>query len=125
VKFTNKQLKTFGKEHKKGLRKLSYKLYNDIEETANSNSLMLDAINGNKELMLTMLALNKLKNLETFGDIREVRVVNPQLASGISASNEELLYSIKKIGVKLNLENIDKIHFLNKVEILRARLKEI
>ena len=68
----------------------------DVLQKSKSNSLMVDAINGNIELMETMLVINQLKGLQGY-TIGNIQVVNPRFANGISMSNEELLYCFNEL----------------------------
>lgn len=89
------------KENNKKIKRknhlLSYAHQSDINETSNSKSLMLDGYKGNIELMEVALALNNAP--KAFEDIviGNIQVINPFQGTGISASNEEIMYSFLKM----------------------------
>lgn len=70
--------------------------------------MALKAVNGNVELMETMIILNQLPELFA-GDnaiIGQVSVINPLLNTGVSASNKELMYNFSELN-KLATKKIE------------------
>ena len=93
-------------EHKEGRKSnrstmLSAPFQNDIVEASNQNSLMLQGYRGNMELIETMLVLNQLPMLfsgeYSSAVIGNVQVINSFRGKGISAQNEELVYTFNKL----------------------------
>ena len=66
----------------------------DVVEKSKSNSLMVKGVQGNVELMETLLLLNNLTGIDgvTIGNIS---VVNPLEGNGMRMSNEELAYCFR------------------------------
>lgn len=102
----------------------------DVAQKSKPRSMMLQAANGNIELMETMLILNQIKGLEghTIGNIA---VVDPIHADSMQASNEELLYCFNELNKhkpvrenNIGLGN-SKLKFATKYELLRAELARI
>ena len=102
----------------------------DVVQNSKSNSLMVEATNGNIELMETMLIINQLSGLQghTIGNIQ---VVNPLYANGMKMSNEELLYCFNELNKhdsveknNIGLGNKD-IKFATKYELLLNELNYI
>ena len=61
-------------------------------------SLMLESRNGNIELIETMLILNNLKSLFSNGSsLGSVEILNPYAGRGMTASNEELVYTVNRL----------------------------
>lgn len=93
---TNKSTKKKNSNHL-----LSAAFQPDVIELSNKKSLMLEGYKGNIELIETMLVLNNIPGLfkgEYSGAvIGEMQVMNSYRGEGISASNEELVYSFKKL----------------------------
>ena len=88
-----------GKRKRKRNSLLSYAFQNDIVETS-QKSLMLDGKKGNVELIETILALNNIPQLfegDSGAVIGNIQVMNPFQGTGISAPNEQILYSFKKM----------------------------
>lgn len=93
-------------EHREGKKKgrntmLTAAFQNDINESSNQNSLMLQGYKGNMELIETMLVLNNIPQL-FMGDyssavVGDIQVINSFRGEGISAQNEELVYSFNKL----------------------------
>lgn len=94
-------------------RLLSYAFQPDIVEQSNQKSLMLEGYKGNIELMETILVLNNIPGLFTDGYsgavIGDVQIINSFRGEGISASNEELMYSFKKLNQLSPLKHEDNI----------------
>ncbi len=101
---------------------------NDVIQKSKSNSLMVEGVQGNVELIETLLLINQMKGLEgcTIGN---VQVVNPIQANGISLTNEELIYCWNELNKhdKVNFDNIKNgdIKFANKYEIARNKFANI
>lgn len=89
-----------GKRIKKRNHLMSYAFQSDIAETSDSNSLMLEGYKGNIEIMEVMLALNNIPSLfegESGAVIGNIQIMNPFQGNGISAPNEQILYTFKKM----------------------------
>lgn len=73
-------------------------LQEDSIEDTNQHSLMLESRNGNMEMIETMLILQNMRNIFTGGGVLgSIEVLNPHLGVGMTASNEELVYSLNKL----------------------------
>ena len=102
----------------------------DVAQKSKSNSLMVEAVNGNIELMETMLIINQLSGLQGY-TIGNIQVVNPIYANGMKMSNEELLYCFNELNKhdpveKNNIGLGDKeIKFAAKYELLLNELSYI
>lgn len=70
---------------------LTYKFENDVTEQSKSDSLMLEAAQGNLELIEMMAILNQLDGLNDV-KIGNITVYNPFNSTKVQATNEELLY---------------------------------
>lgn len=68
----------------------------DLQANSKPNSLMLEAVNGNVELIETLAVLTCVKGLET-ATIGNIQVINPYEGRGMSASNEELIYCYNEL----------------------------
>lgn len=105
---SNKETKKKNRNHL-----LSYAFQPDIVEQSNQKSLMLDGYKGNIELMETMLVLNNIPGLFTDdysgAVIGDIQVMNSYRGEGIHASNEELLYTFKKLNQLSPLKHTDNI----------------
>ena len=59
---------------------------------------MLQGYRGNAELMETMLVINQLQNLfNKYTFVGAVEVINPRMGISMTAYNDELLYTFKKM----------------------------
>ena len=77
---------------------LSGNFQNDIIEESKDDSLMLQGYRGNAELMETMLVINQLQNLfNKYTFVGAVEVINPRMGISMTAYNDELLYTFKKM----------------------------
>lgn len=77
---------------------LSGAFQNDIVEESKDDSLMLQGYRGNAELMEVMLVVNQLQNLfNKFTFVGNIEVINPRMGNSMSAYNDELLYTFKKL----------------------------
>lgn len=120
------------KEQKKNAfmerRGLTGKYEPDVAQQAKTNSLMVDAVNGNLELMETLLVINQMQGIEghTVGNIQ---IVNPYQGKGMALTNEELLYCWKELNKHDAVQN-DKvlsgqIKFANKYDLARSKFAYI
>lgn len=86
-----------GKRVKNRNHLLSYAFQSDINETSDQNSLMLEGYKGNIEIMEIVQALNNIPGLFDNAIIGNIQVINPYQGNGVSASNEQILYSFKRM----------------------------
>lgn len=100
----------------------------DIAQQSRSNSLMLEAANGNIELIEAMAIINQIPELEGH-TIGSISVVNPRQANGISVTNEELIYCWNELNkfspIKDNKISTGKIKFATKYEKVRGQVHRI
>lgn len=68
----------------------------DVQALSKNNNLMVEATNGNVELMETLAIIDHLSGLEG-ATIGEISVASPGYAKGMSMSNEELFYCYKEL----------------------------
>lgn len=68
----------------------------DLQQQSKQNSLTLQAYNGNIELIETAFVLSQTSGLEGY-TIGSVKVINPITGSGMSVTNEELLWNFKEL----------------------------
>lgn len=105
---SNKETKKKNRNHL-----LSYAFQPDIVEQSDQKSLMLDGYKGNIELMETVLVLNNIPGLFTDGYsgavIGDIQVMNSFRGEGIHASNEELMYTFKKMNQLSPLKHTNNI----------------
>lgn len=91
----------------------------DIVEKSKSNSLMVEAVDGNIEMIETMLLINQMTGIEDYV-IGSISVVNPVYANGLSLTNEELMYCWnalnKHSSVEVDKISSGKIRFANRYE---------
>ena len=91
-------------------------------------SLMAEAVNGNVELMETMLIINQLTGLQgkTVGNIQ---VINPDTANGMQLSNEQAYYCFRELNkhdaVEINKFESGEIKLASKYELVAGMLKDI
>ena len=81
-------------------------------------SLMAEAVNGNVEIMETMLIINQLTGLQG-KVIGNIQVINPDTADGMQLSNEQAYYCFKELvnlREKKNPESSKNVPFVNKFE---------
>lgn len=92
----------------------------DIVEQSKSGSMMLECVNGNVELMQTLAMINFTGGFNGVM-IGNIQVINPYDATGISATNEELLYCFdilnKYSPVEKNRFESKEIQFVNKTKL--------
>lgn len=120
-----------------GRKNITGRFESDIIENNKTNSLILESIQGNIELMEAMFALNTLPALFDGNKhiLGSVMVINTHDHNGITASNKELLYNFKALAkhVKLPENNFTfanelgehRIKMASTVEIVRDHLAEI
>lgn len=100
----------------------------DVVEQSKSNSLMVQAVRGNIELMETLLILNNLTGLNGF-TIGNIQAVNMYEANGISMSNEELAYCFSALNRHYEVKNNNfangNIKFATKYELARQEFDNI
>lgn len=100
----------------------------DIVQKSKSNTLIAEAVQGNVELMETMLLINQMKGIEGF-TVGNIHVVNPLYANGLGLSNEELLYCWKELNKhdSVNQDNFknNTIKFATKYELARNKFANI
>lgn len=63
----------------------------DLQAQSKPNQMMAEAVNGNIEMIESLLMLNQCNNMGN-KIIGKIQVVNPNSATGITMSNEQLLY---------------------------------
>lgn len=83
---------------------LTYKWEDDLVQEQQQDSLILEATNGNVELMQTMLLINQMHGLEN-AVIGSIHVMNPIYANGLSVTNEELMYNWKALNKYAPVKN--------------------
>ncbi len=69
---------------------------NDLQAFSKPNSLMLEGVIGNVELIELMLLINYIQGLEG-STVGSLHVINPITGLDITASNEELLYCFNQL----------------------------
>lgn len=84
------------KDPTKSRKGLTGEWESDVQALSKNGNLMVQAINGNVELMETLAIIDHLTGLED-ATIGEVSVVSPSYARGITLSNEELFYCYKEL----------------------------
>lgn len=102
----------------------------DLVEQSNSNSLMLQAINGNIELAETMAVLNCINGLPKDSIIGNIQVLNPWDGNSSQVSNEEAMYSFNQLNKYKALGNGNKfssgeIQMANKYRLVVDKFKDI
>ena len=123
--------KNFGKKSDKIFqerRGITGTYESDVVQKSRSNTLIVEAVQGNVELMETMVLINQMRGIEgcTVGN---VQVVNPLYANGLGLSNEELLYCWKELNkhdsvAQDNFKN-GTIKFATKYELARNKFANI
>lgn len=100
----------------------------DVIAQSKANSLMAEAVNGNVELMETMLIINQLTGLRGHV-VGNIQIVNPLYANGMQMSNEQLLYCFNELNkhdsVEINRVMSGEIQFANKYELVRQMFTHI
>lgn len=100
----------------------------DVVEQSNSRSLMVEATNGNIELMETMALLNLTDGLEN-SIVGNIRVINPYDAKSIQMSNEELFYCFNKLNqykpMSKNKFDDNTIQLASKFRLTKNKLADI
>lgn len=134
IRISTNSLKTNHTEFKnnKGYYKgigLTGKWLSDADENSKADSLMLEAVNGNIELMELMCLLNTTGGLERNGPdgykIGNIGVINPWQSEMLMPSNEELIYSFNQLE-KHNPLKINKgLSFINRFERVHNIVNDI
>ncbi len=76
----------------------------DVAQKSRSNSMMLEAVNGNIELMETLLLINQMSGIEGY-TVGNVRIVNPKFGDGLLVTNEQLLYCWTELNKHHRVQN--------------------
>lgn len=106
----------------------------DVVETSNNRSRMLQDAEGNRELIETLLMINTMPTIfsGTYNNavVGNIEVINPYKGEGLTASNEEILYSYNKLknfspieGAQDNITN-GNIKLAPKWELFKRELDE-
>lgn len=126
----------FGNENRKNL---TGKYEEDVVENSKDDSRMLQAKQGNVELMEAMLVLQNTK-LGSNGtmNIQEIKMINPYTQASLPASNREIMYSFNKLmslakahneDINLDTSNFTgenpKIALIKPMEAIRIQLKDV
>lgn len=102
IKMTSSNLK-FNPCKKQKNKLLSAAFQSDIAEKANPDSLMLEQMQGNIELMETLLLFNNIPELfsgeYSAAVLGNIQVANSFRGTGMSSPNEQLYYSFKKMSL--------------------------
>lgn len=104
VKLTNSQMSRKVDRYNKN-KLITQCFADDIVDKSGKNYL-LDAVQGNVEMIETLLALNLIPRViqREKAKIHSIQVVNPYINSGITATNKQLLYAYKTL---LKYKNLD------------------
>lgn len=87
----------------------------DLVQQSKSNSKMLQAYQGNVDLIETMLVINNIQScINKKSIIGNIEVINPYYGRGVSASNEELLYTFNTL-VQLSDQKYNE-HYTNRFQ---------
>ena len=91
-------------------------------------SLMAEAVNGNVEIMETMLIINQLTGLQG-KVVGNIQVINPDTANGMQLSNEQAYYCFRELNkhdaVEVNKFETGEIKLASKYELAANMLKDI
>lgn len=112
---------------------LLYGFETDLEEEHNSNSYMLKAYKGNIRLMECMFAINKYAaKFQNGAKVGHIQITNPFTGQAMSAKNEELLYSYKKLAKYAKVQDDEedyilngKIEFCDQLDLVQNELTQI
>ena len=100
----------------------------DVVQKSKSNTLIVEAVQGNVELMETMLLINQMKGIEGY-TVGNVQIVNPLYANGLGLSNEELMYCWKELNKHDSVQQDNfkdsTIKFATKYELARNKFADI
>lgn len=128
---TSDYRRNFGKKNTKIFqerRGITGTYESDVVQKSKSNTLIAEAVQGNVELMETMLLINQMRGIEGY-TVGNVQVVNPLYANGLGLSNEELLYCWKELNkhdsVKQDNFKNSTVKFATKYELARNRFANI
>ena len=140
LKLTNSINLTYQHTFKNKNRKnLTGKYEEDVVESSKSDSRMLQARQGNVELMEAMFVLQNLKiSGNSPMNIQEIKMINPYTQASLPASNKEIMYSYNKLmslakahneDINLDTSNFTgsnpKISLISPMEYIRVQLKDI
>lgn len=91
-------------------------------------SLMAEAVNGNIEIMETMLIINQLTGLQG-KVVGNIQVINPDMANGMQLSNEQAYYCFRELNkhdaVDVNKFETGEIKLASKYELAAGMFKDI
>lgn len=128
---TSDYRRNFGKKNTKIFqerRGITGTYESDVVQKSKSNTLIAEAVQGNVELMETMLLINQMRGIEGY-TVGNVQVVNPLYANGLGLSNEELLYCWKELNkhdsVKQDNFKNSTVKFATKYELARNKFADI
>lgn len=112
-----------------GQKLLSSSFIKDSIEDANPSSLMLERLRGNIELIEALAVLNNTQGLFTKGTaLGSIEVMSPQYGKGLTASNEELIYTFNRM-CKLSKSEIKEfnpqIRVCNKFQLALNKFHDI
>lgn len=129
IKVTTSKLK-YRRSFGKGRDGLTGAFEPDMVQKTKSKSLMLQSVNGNIELMETMLVLNNIPELfDGNALVGNVHVMNPNYNSGVSAGNQELLYCFNELDKhsKLSENNFGnaRIKMSTHYDLAKSRFTEV
>ena len=89
---------------------------------------MAEAVNGNVEIMETMLIINQLTGLQG-KVVGNIQVINPDTANGMQLSNEQAYYCFRELNkhdaVEVNKFETGEIKLASKYELAANMLKDI
>lgn len=140
LKLTNSNDLTYQHHfNNKNRTNLTGKYEEDVVENSKSDSRMLKAVQGNIELMETMLVLQNTGINENSGmNVQEIKLINPYTQSSLPASNREIMYSYNKLmnlakshneDINLDTSNFTgdkpKISLVKPMELIRIQLKDV
>lgn len=134
IKLSTANLKTVRKINGNKNTILTRAFQQDVEETSNDRSRMLQDAEGNREIIETLLMLNTMPTIfsGTYNGavVGNIEVINPYKGEGLTASNEEILYSYNKLkgyapleGAQDNIAN-GSIKLAPKWELFKRELAE-
>ena len=126
----------FGNENRKNL---TGKYEEDVVENSKADSRMLQARQGNVELMEAMIVLQNTKlGTNDSMNIQEIKMINPYTQASLPASNREIMYNFNKLmslakahneDINLDTSNFTgdkpKISLIKPMESIRIQLKDV
>lgn len=105
---TNILFRQFKFDENNNLSMIGRSVSSDLFEQKKSDSLMTQAVYGNIELMEVMFVINNIASIfqeNSDTKVGRIQVANPIWNEGISMSNEELLYTYKRLNDYKPVEN--------------------